>query len=316
MGKLMFGIQIEPQFGFSYDDIVTIVKHAEKKGFHSVWFSDHFFLDDKAVNKNCFEAWTILTAIAVQTTRIRLGTLVTCQSYRYPSLLAKITSNVDVISNGRLEVGIGAGWKEIEYNAYGIPFPTASKRIKQMREAIIILKKMWTEDKATFEGEYYSIKDAINFPKPIQKPHPTVWVGGTGTKLLRVTAEVGDGLNFAWTLSPEKYKERLDVLKDYCAEMGRDFNKIRKSVGLITLIGENESALEAKIRKEAEKRKMTPEKYLEVRKGFLIGTPDEVVERLREYEKLGVELVIFMFPYGHEFESIDLIEKHIIPSFK
>lgn len=313
MTKLKYGIQIEPQFGFSFDEIKKIALAAEQNNFHSIWFSDHFFLDTDAIDKNCFDSWTILTATAVLTKKIRLGTLVTCQSYRYPSVLAKIVSTVDVISSGRIEMGIGAGWKEIEYNAYGIPFPKASIRIEQLREAIHILKKMWTEDKPSFNGKYYKIKEAINVPKPIQKPHPPIWVGGTGNKLLSVTAELADGLNFAWTLSPEKYKDRLSVLEKHCKRVNRDIDTIRKSVGLIALIENDEKTLKKRIQEEAKKRNLSVEKYLEVRKDFLIGTPETIIPKLREYKNLGIELVILMFPYQHELKSIEIVAEHIMP---
>ena len=316
MCQLKFGIQIEPQFGFTYDEIKRIALIADKSSFHSIWFSDHFFLDKNSIDKNCFETWTILTAIATQTERIRLGTLVTCQSYRYPSVLAKIVSCVDVISNGRVEFGIGAGWKEIEYEAYGIPFPRASIRIKQLREAIIILKKMWTEDAPTFEGKYYRIKEAINVPKPVQKPHPPIWVGGTSNRLLRVTAELADGLNFAWTLSPEKYKERLEILKEYCKEINRNFNDIRKSIGLITVIAENEKSLWSKIKELAKRKGISPNDFLEQKKNLLIGIPDDIIKKLKEYCKLGIELVILMFPYKYEIEMMRIVEERIIPKFK
>ena len=178
--KLHFGIQIEPQFGFDYITIEKIALNAEKIGFDSIWSSDHLFLHDKAEEINCMEAWTLLSALASKTNKLRLGTLVTCNSYRYPSILAKIASTVDSISNGRLEFGIGAGWKEIEYKAYGIPFPSVKERFDRLEEALQIIKLLWTEPKVTFTGRYYSIKDAFSAPKPVQNPHPPIFIGGTG----------------------------------------------------------------------------------------------------------------------------------------
>ncbi|MHA2245875.1 MAG: LLM class flavin-dependent oxidoreductase [Candidatus Hodarchaeales archaeon] len=179
--NIRFGIQIEPQLGFDYKTIEKISLNAEKVGYDSIWFSDHFFLDKKSEERNCMEAWTLLTVLASKTNTLRLGTLVTCNSYRHPAVLAKMAATVDLISNGRLEFGIGAGWKEIEYNAYGIPFPSVKDRMDQLEEAIQIIKKLWTEPKVTFEGKHYQIREAFSAPKPIQQL-PPVFIGGTGKK--------------------------------------------------------------------------------------------------------------------------------------
>ena len=135
-----FGIQIEPQFGFTYDEVAQIAKEAERRGFYGLWASDHLFWDSRSEQRNCLEAWTLLTALAPVTTELRLGTLVTCNSYRPPSILAKIASSLDHLSNGRLEFGIGAGWKELEYRAYGIPFPSIGTRLSQLEEAVQVVR--------------------------------------------------------------------------------------------------------------------------------------------------------------------------------
>ncbi|MFX0207201.1 MAG: LLM class flavin-dependent oxidoreductase, partial [Candidatus Hodarchaeota archaeon] len=155
--SIRFGIHIESQLGFNYETVEKIALNAEKVGYDSIWTSDHFFLDTQSEEKNCMEAWTLLSALAAKTKTLRLGVLVTCNSYRYPAILAKIAATVDHISNGRLEFGIGAGWKEIEYNAYGIPFPPVKDRMDQLEEALQIIKKLWTEPKAFFVGKHYQI---------------------------------------------------------------------------------------------------------------------------------------------------------------
>ncbi|MFV2016301.1 MAG: LLM class flavin-dependent oxidoreductase, partial [Candidatus Heimdallarchaeota archaeon] len=150
--SIKFGIQIEPQFGFSYNMIKEIALQGEKLGYTSIWASDHFFLHKKSEEIDCLESWTLLASIAAETSTIRLGTLVTGNNYRYPAVLAKIAATVDHISRGRLDFGIGAGWKKIEYDAYGIPFPSVKDRMDQLEEAIQIIKKLWIEPKVTFEG--------------------------------------------------------------------------------------------------------------------------------------------------------------------
>jgi alkanesulfonate monooxygenase SsuD/methylene tetrahydromethanopterin reductase-like flavin-dependent oxidoreductase (luciferase family) len=180
MSRTDFGIQIEPQYGYTYNQIKEIAQVTEKCGFESIWVSDHFLLTPQAIDTNALECYTTLTALSRDTRKLRIGAMVASQSYRNPALLAKITSSLDHISNGRLYFGIGTGWKQEEYSAYNIPFPRSGTRIKQFEETIEICKRMWTMDNASYEGKHYRIKDVPCMPKPIQNPLP-VWVGGTGT---------------------------------------------------------------------------------------------------------------------------------------
>ena len=239
MVVLDFGLQIEPQYGFSYDQIKQLAREAEKLGFESLWVSDHFFLAPQLSDTSCLESWTTLAALARDTSRLRLGVMVTSQSYRNPALLAKMAASVDNLSSGRLNFGIGAGWKEVEYKAYGYPFPKPGLRINQLNEALEIAKRMWTQDKATFEGKYYHIKDAICSPKPIQKPFPPIWVGGMGKLTLRVAARHADAVNFAWTIPLDQFRGKLVELEGHCDENGRNYGEIRKSAGLMITMAED-----------------------------------------------------------------------------
>ncbi|MBU7016718.1 MAG: LLM class flavin-dependent oxidoreductase, partial [Theionarchaea archaeon] len=162
-----FGVYLELLLGYDYSPAETIALASEKVGYDSIWVSDHFFQFKKHEYQNCMDAWTLLAALAAKTEKIRLGTLVTCNSYRNPAVLAKMAATVDVISDGRLFFGIGAGWKEDEYTAYGIPFPPVKERMDRLEEAIQIIQLLWTESKATFKGEFYQIVDAISAPKPV-----------------------------------------------------------------------------------------------------------------------------------------------------
>ena len=165
-----FGLQIEPQFGFTYAEIRDLALECEELGFRSLWLSDHLFLNASSQDRNCLDCWTVLAALAAHTTSLRLGPLVSCVSFRYPSLLAKMAATVDLISDGRLEFGIGAGWKEIEYRAYGIPFPSPGERVSSLAEAIQVVHAMWTQDRPSFNGRYYQINDAFCRPRPVQEP--------------------------------------------------------------------------------------------------------------------------------------------------
>jgi alkanesulfonate monooxygenase SsuD/methylene tetrahydromethanopterin reductase-like flavin-dependent oxidoreductase (luciferase family) len=232
--------------------------------------------------------------------------MVSSQSYRNPALMAKVAATIDHISNGRLYFGIGAGWKEVEYNAYGYPYPRPVVRIRQLDDTLQIVKKMWTEDKATYKGRYYSIEEALCFPKPVQKPHIPIWVGGTGNLTLRVAAKHADACNFAWTLPVDIFKQKLDVLRNHCIKVGRDYQSIRKSAGVMITMAPTKKEVSRKLA-EQEKRRNTPYmRYLSRQRPNLIGTPDVVTEGIREYLDLGVDHVILRFHYGEEIDSMTL----------
>ncbi len=163
------GVQIEPQFGYTYEEVLDTGRACEEFGFTTLHISDHLMLNADAVDIPCLECWILLSALAVDLAKVRIGPLVSATSYRSPSLLAKMAASLDVISNGRLEFGLGAGWKEVEYNAYGYPFPSARERVDRMGEALQIIRRMWTEDRASFAGRYYTIEDAVCAPKPVQE---------------------------------------------------------------------------------------------------------------------------------------------------
>jgi F420-dependent oxidoreductase-like protein len=313
MVALDFGLQIEPQYGFTYDQIRMLAAEAERLNFESLWVSDHLFLAPELSDTPCLESWTTLSALARDTSRLRLGTMVTSQSYRNPALLAKMAASVDNLSGGRLNFGIGAGWKEVEYKAYGYPFPKPSLRINQLNETLEIAKRMWMNDKATFEGKYYTIKNAICSPKPIQKPFPPIWVGGMGKFTLRVAARHADAVNFAWTIPLDQFREKLIELKGHCKDQGRNFGEIRKSAGLMIIMAEDYEALLERQRLH-ETRSNTPYmQYLSRQLPNLIGTTDNVAERIREYVSLGVDHFILRFHFGEEMEGMRLFSERVRP---
>src|SRR5688572_10149914 len=153
---LRVGIQIEPQYGFAFDEVAQIARAAEQAGYHALWSSDHLLWDPDSTQRQCFDAWTLLSALVPLTTTLRLGTLVSCNAYRHPSMLAKIVAGLDTISQGRINCGIGAGWNALEARAYGMPFPPVGTRIAQLREAVQILRRLWTDEHASFQGQYYT----------------------------------------------------------------------------------------------------------------------------------------------------------------
>lgn len=310
-----FGLQIEPQFGFSYEQIRDLAHLCESVGFNSLWCSDHLFLDDHSEEKNCWDAWTVLAALAVETTTLRLGTMVTCVSYRIPSVLAKTAACVDVMSNGRLDMGIGAGWKEMEYEAYGIPFPSAKERVDRFEEALNIILKMWTEQKATFEGQYHQVKDAFCAPKPTQKPYPPIWIGASKPRMLGITARHADAVNFGGFPNPETYKARLDDLRVACERNGRDFDSIKKSHFFGVVTASDNAGVERILQEMAGQSGRSVDEVRSRYRGA-IGVPEEIAEVLKQYVDMGVEQFMLVFPYGHEADSVKLLAERAMPSFR
>ncbi|MHA2142091.1 MAG: LLM class flavin-dependent oxidoreductase [Candidatus Thorarchaeota archaeon] len=299
-------IHIEPHAGYSYDDIVILSKAAEDAGFYRFSVSDHFFGYPKGTEIPCYEAWTTIALITPQTERIILGTQVTSQSYRNPALLAKIVANLDHASNGRVDLGIGAGWKAAEYGAYGYSFPSSKTRILQLREALQIINLLWTEERPSFEGRFYSIKDTMFLPKPIQKPRVPIWIGTLkldAPMIEETAARYGDGVDYGGT--PIEFARKKENVEAACDKVGRDFREMRWSVGLTAvIIGEDEDDYEkrkqAVLKQEWTQKIMTQpmkEKWLDTAlTKEIAGPPDLVIEKLSEY-KDKAELVNICLPF-------------------
>jgi F420-dependent oxidoreductase-like protein len=214
-----------------WDNILRYCRDTEAApAFTGFWLFDHFVPINGHVEGPCMDGWTLLAALAAATQRLRLGLMVGCNGYRYPAVLAKIATTVDQVSGGRLEMGLGAGWFELEYNMYGIPFPPPAQRIRELDEACQVIKLLWTEEVANFAGKYYTLTEARHEPKPVQRPYPPFTIGGAGEKLtLRVVAKHAAIYNLA-NGSPDDVRHKNAVLDAHCAAIGRDPNEIRRSV--------------------------------------------------------------------------------------
>ncbi|TLX89577.1 MAG: TIGR03560 family F420-dependent LLM class oxidoreductase [Thaumarchaeota archaeon] len=280
------------QFAFSKEIAIT----ADNLGFDSIYAYDHlipFFKDD--TEKNIFECFTLLSAAATITNKIKIGQIVTCNSYRNPALLAKMLSTLDVISNGRIELGIGAGWYEKEYVAYGYDFSTHITRIRQLDESISIIKELWTRRSASFSGRYYMLKDAICNPKPIQKPHPIIMVGGSGEKyLLKVVAKHADRYNNFFG-SPDQLKKKIAVLKEHCNTFRRDYKQIQHSVALPCIITESEVDVNQILARYKRNDKTTKQYLNYLVGGITVGIPEKIIKGLNEYVELGITHFIIHF---------------------
>ena len=224
------GIKLAPQH-VSIEDLRYVWRVGEEAGFDHLWNFDHFNPITGDVEAPIFEGWTLLGAMAEATRRVRIGCMVTGNTYRHPGVLAKIAVTVDHLSDGRLEFGIGAGWAEIEHRMLGLDFHTTGGRLRRLREAVEICKALWTQPQATYEGRYYKLEAAVAEPKPVQKPHPPIWIGGGGEQLtLRIVAELADAWNYTGPTAEAAHK--LEVLDRHCADVGRDPVSVRRTVQL------------------------------------------------------------------------------------
>jgi F420-dependent oxidoreductase-like protein len=288
---------------------VDTAVRAEELGYDGVWVYDHVHNVPVPAHEAVFECWTTVAAISQRTSRIRLGQMVGCTGYRNPALLAKITSTVDVISGGRLDWGIGAGWYEGEYKAYGYEFPSAGTRIAMLNDCVEIVKRMWTEPDATYEGTHFSVRGAQCDPKPLQSPHPPIWIGGGGErKTLRVVATHATHSNFGG--KPDEWAHKRDVLRGHCADLGRDPDEITMTWSPEVFIRETEAEVGTTT------RSFMGEPFESWSAGNLVGTPEQVAERLRTYIDLGCSGFV---PWCSDYpahESMELLATKVISELR
>ena len=295
----------------NFDVTKNIALKAEKLGYDSVWICDHFSWEKLRVWLEC---WTTLSALSSITKKIRLGTIVLCNLYRNPSLAAMMGTTLDSISNGRLEFGIGAGWNDIECYNFGIKFPRPKKRLGMLKESVEILKNLWTQECTTYLGKYYTIRDAYCEPKPVQKPHPPILIGGGGEKLtLKIVAKLADKSNFSGTL--ETVERKLGLLKKYCSRLGRDYESIEKTTnGYVVINQTHEEYIQDMKRRHMEMN--SPGSFSEWIKGaetfYIAGTPDECFEKIIQYVDIGITSFILKFGRVPEMDDMELFANEVI----
>jgi len=267
--------------------------------YDSIWVYDHFHTVPQPTHETVFECWMITAGLARDTQRVKIGQMVTCNGYRNPALLAKMASTVDVMSQGRLYCGLGAGWYEHEWRAYGYGFPETRDRMRAFREACEIIVRMWTEDNPTFAGEYYQIHEPINEPKGIQQPHPSFWIGGGGEKVtLKLVAQWANACNIFG--DPETLRHKFGVLREHCETLGRPYDEIIRSSNLNVILlkpGDDPVAATEKT------RAALGMSFDDLSRMALIGPPAEIGERVQSIVDAGVNYVIVYFPrivYDHE----------------
>lgn len=289
----------------AYETMTRIAQTADETGFSSVWLVDHFHTIPRPTQELTFECWTSTAALARDTQRVRIGQMVTCNSYRNPALLAKMASTVDVLSHGRLNFGIGAGWYEHEYRAYGYDYPDAPERLRYLREAIQVLLAMWTQEEAVFEGKYYQVRGAINQPKGVQRPHIPLCIGGGGEQVtLKLVAQYGDSCNIGGDL--ETIKRKFAILKQHCETVGRDYESIQRTSSTVCSLAEtDEQALEqipAALRTS----------FAERMSSGLIGSPETIRQRLAAFAEAGVQELIIIFVKKTDPEQLRFFAKEFI----
>ncbi len=290
-----------------FPGVAAKARWAEENGF--AWFSvmDHLIQIPiaGAPEEPFMEGWTVLAALAAVTSRIRLATLVTSVHYRNPALLAKIAAGVDQISQGRLTFGFGAGWFETEYRQYGYDFPKEpAMRIRQMVEALRLIKAMWTQERTTFEGKWFRVEDAILSPKPLQAPHPPIMIGGSGEQMtLRAVARHGNACNLFG--DPATVRRKLEVLRRHCDEAGRDYDEIERTntIGLL-LAPTAEAAAEKRARLDAAGRF-----------AGLCGTPGQAATLVGAYAEAGIQMVISS-AFANDAETLELLASEVMPQFR
>ena len=307
--------------------IKSVASAIEAGGFESAWVYDHFHTVPAPTQEVTYEAWTLMASLAEATETVRLGQMCTCNTYRPPSYLAKVAASIDVISGGRLEMGIGAGWYEHEWRAYGYGFPRAGERLAMLREGVDIMRQMWTTGYGTLDGEHYQVDGAMCFPQPLQGTSAPgsrgngipMWIAGGGEKkTLRLAAEYADYTNFSGM--PDEFSAKSEILAGHCRDIGRDVDEIVRSANFNVVIGRTEAEVQSRldwIRAHYASAGL-PDDVVEstVRSfatGPLVGTPEQIIETLKDMERRGMTYAITYFvEAAYDMTGIQLFEREVL----
>ncbi|MGV9193757.1 LLM class F420-dependent oxidoreductase [Microbacterium sp. MC2] len=298
----------------------SLAQRADAGPWESLWVYDHFHTTPVPSQEATHEAWTLMAAFAASTSRIRLGQMCTCMGYRNPAYLAKVAATVDVISGGRAEMGIGAGWYEHEWEAYGYGFPEAPERLKMLREGVEIMRQAWTSGQATLDGKYYRVDGAIVQPQPLQDGGIPMWVAGGGEKVtLKIAAKYATYTNFTGTL--EEFDHKSEVLRGHCDALGRDFAEITRSSNFDTIVGATEAEAEERLAAViARLRPHVGDEHADriergIRRSDGFGSAEQVTEKLTRKQEHGLGYAIHYFPEAaYDTSGIDLFEREVIPA--
>jgi len=286
------------------DHLKKVVQKAERGGFDSFWVMDHFHQIQIVgqPREPMLEGWMTQAVVAALTERMKLGTLVTGIVYRHPSVLAKMGATLDVLSKGRLFMGIGAAWNEEEAAAYGIPFPNLGERMGRLEEAVQVIHRMWTEERASFTGDYYQLNNAYCNPKPIQKPRPPIMIGGVGERrTLKIAAKYADACNIFGSV--KTIRQKLGVLHEHCQSLGRDYDSILKTKLCHVVIDKSSTRAAEVVMKLPEDRR---------REYAIYGTPEEVRKEVEAFRDAGIEYLIVNLEPDVELQALDLFANEVV----
>ena len=303
----------------------ALAQRADAGPWESIWVYDHFHTVPAPTDEATHEAWTLMSAFGAVTERVRLGQMCTCMSYRNPAYLAKVAATCDHVSGGRIEMGIGAGWYEHEWRAYGYGFPVARERLRMLDEGVQIMRQAWTEGRASLDGKHYQVDGAIVRPLPLQEGGIPLWIAGGGEQVtLKIAAKYAQYTNFIATA--EVFARKSEILKGHCDTVGTDYDKIVRSANFNVLIGETEADVqkridEAKARMEpyvgAEKAENSIAQWTLNGESPTVGTPAQIVEKLGKFRELGLTYGIFNFhESAYDQSGIELFEREVIPALR
>ncbi len=299
-----------------------LAQAADAGPWESLWVYDHFHTTPIPSEEATHEAWTLMSAFAASTSRIRLGQMCTCMAYRNPAYLAKVASTVDIISGGRTEMGIGGGWYEHEWRAYGYGFPSAGDRLRRLDEGVQIMRQAWETGEATLDGKFYQVDRAIVRPLPLQDGGIPMWIAGGGEKVtLKIAAKYAQYTNFAGG-NPEEFDAKSAILREHTLKVGTDFDAIVRSTNYNTVIGATEAevedrlaAIEARLAPHLGDRTAQAMRNYRGDHAHGVGTPEQIIERLRDMQARGLGYAIHYFPEAaYDRSGIELFEREVIPA--
>ena len=311
---------IEGQEDVTWADWVALADACEVLGIEALFRSDHYLSVLGDHGRGALDAWGTINALAAITTRLRLGALVSPATFRHPSVFAKLATTADHVSDGRIEVGLGAGWMEAEHRAYGFPFPPLRDRMDAYAEQLEIVHRSFEPGPFTFRGKHYTVEDLDALPKPIQQPHPPFIVGGSAApRGARLGARWADEYNFAFA-SPEQAAEKRHAIHEACRDVGRDPATIVVSLMTGAVLGADRDEVARRageIARHQGKHVEDPHAYAaELAGNWIVGTPDEAIARLREYEAAGIERVFLQHLLHRDLDAVELLAREVIPALQ
>jgi F420-dependent oxidoreductase-like protein len=303
-----------------WSTMLGVARFAEDGPFESVWVYDHFHTVPQPTDEATHEAWTLMAALGAATNRVRLGQMCSCMSYRNPAYLAKVAATVDIVSGGRVEMGIGAGWYEHEWRAYGYGFPSAGERLGRLDEGVQIMRQLWSQGSATLNGRYYQVDGALSRPLPLQAGGIPLWIAGGGEKkTLRIAAQYANYTNFDGTLAG--FQAKSAILAQHCRDVGRDFSDIVRSANYNPVIGTNAAEVAQRLdwSYEHQRQTLSEDKARGVRDGQangpLVGTPGQLIDQLRVLQDAGMTYAIVYFDdIAYDRAAAELFVREVIPA--